>query len=227
MNGPAKTTKSDDPDLNRLRSKIEQEVSQLRTLRDRQRESEKTLAELEGVLAAIREEKAAREAERATLDNASAVALHRIGVTAGEAVKKIDALTAEINSAAGQQAVAEEKRGRIAEDLSNAKAQLPPLIERIVFSAATYSKGELLAHLSSMVDSGSFDLSHFFEHQFSFFDRTIVAGVYEDRIRAVKRGEALTILDEVISDPIVPLQQRPAVLPISQGSLLIQEIRRG
>ena len=179
--------------INQLKAKIAAVVRDLTSWRDNVRTN---LAEIDRVradLAAAGAERSALETERAKIESASAIELHRLfpsedGTGPAQAAVKSDALAQQVTAAiSAEQEIQANVSGLVASvrtDLDRIQRALEPL----TLDAKLLSQAELVALLSSIVDPANLDVVSNFTigGAKDFFRQTFVGAIHEHRESKVK-----------------------------------------
>lgn len=210
------------PAIARIRKTILKEVSQLKATRDRIKNSANERATLAASLESLRADLAKMSARHTELETAPALALHRMGLSPDQAQKESDQLQAKIATASERDAelsrqIAQLESAKDA-DTSTIERAIEPLIRR----CQLVSQAELIAWLSAITED--FDVAYSEEHNWHLFQKTIAHRIYRDRLQRLKHTFSWEVAEEVLEEPIVPLEQRPAELPNTPGSAICREV---
>jgi hypothetical protein len=205
------------PELLQLRKVIDAIAAELKSNFTRFTGNQSELAHVGEALATARADRELRERRRDELANASPVELHRRGLGADQATEAVDEEQGKVDAARDREQKAEGKQQQLQEQQGDLLAAIKERVRTLAQYGRLYSEAELQASLGEMADESE-NLARFTEGPDRLFAATTANQLYSDRDFKAKRldsaseAEVLHLAQEIIAQPIAPLQQHPARL---------------
>lgn len=219
----------------RLREVVMQMVATVAAIVARYREAEKALVKCQGALSAAEAGRETHAQARIAAENMSAVELHRRGLTTADAAAQADAESSNEKAAQDRVEKADAERGRLTaqqhEDLALLKATLPDLSYR----ASLLGESEFIAEIGTMIDLLSEHIPIIMEGTSDrLFAKTNAHHIYQGRTLRIKNADfapnypenLVAIAEEILAEPLVPLRQRPPMLPHRNNSVLVRGVEQ-
>jgi hypothetical protein len=211
-----------DPHIARLRLRIEKAATALKEAFARKAKNAEAKAKLQSQLEAARGERTRHEERRSQLENASALALHRMGLTNEEALSQSDELQGKIdailNKEQGLSSEIDNLNQAYREDDSVIQSTVKPLVD----DSELLTQAELIALLCSMITE--VDVPYQIDHNWNLYRATKAATIHSERKRRMT-NDFWSVAAEVAENPIVALEQAPAVVPNAQSSAVVRQLQ--